>query len=267
MRGALAAGLVVLAASAAQAELFDGLFGFAETEPEPGLDGPVLSGSHPDAGLCVAAIRQAEKAHGIPADLLLAIGLQEAGLGLQGSTTVWPWSLNVDGEGFRFDTREEAEDFLARELDAGAQSIDVGCLQVNLRWHPGAFPSPAAGFDPERNADYAARFLRGLHDETGDWLEAAGRYHSATDGLKDAYLAGVERNLSRLEDSAWEVDALADGAGLALGTAVAEKRKMNPLRAPVRTGQGGAGGGVYRRTLMSLPAEDDGPAPDDETLP
>jgi hypothetical protein len=279
MRGALAVGLVMaLAASEAQAGLFEGLFGFSNDEPPAKIDrdAPPLLGPHPDAGVCVAAIRQAEKAHGIPTDLLLAIGLQEAGLSYKGSMTIWPWSLNVEGKGFRFDTREEAEDFLARELAAGTQSIDVGCLQVNLRWHPEAFPSPAAGFDAARNADYAARFLRGLYQETGDWLEAAGRYHSATAELKDSYLAGVEGHLAQLEDNSGAIDALAESAGLAGGVMLASgvnldapaDRRMNPLRAPVRTGGlVDAAGGGFRRTLLPLPKATSGPDSYDETLP
>ncbi len=45
---------------------------------------------------------------------------------------------------------------------AGMQSIDVGCMQINLRAHPAAFASIDDAFDPAANADYAARFLRDL---------------------------------------------------------------------------------------------------------
>lgn len=270
MRLALIAALAFgLAAPAAQAAMFEGLFAFADKPalpalqevPEAGEPSPLL-GPHADAGVCIAAIRQAEAAHGIPTDLLLAIGLQEAGMSYKGSMTIWPWSLNVEGRGVRFDTRAEAEAFLASELAQGRQSIDVGCLQINLRWHPDAFPSPAAGFDPARNADYAARFLRGLYQETGDWLEAAGHYHSATPELKAIYLAGIERHLTRLETDAARFDALAQHAPMAQGAGITlaaglrldapVTRRMNPLHAPVRQ-MASAQRGPYRRTLQTLP--------------
>lgn len=271
MRPRLAAALVLcLAAPSANAGMFEGLFAFAKPESSAPLPDesdeqaadPAALGPRADAGVCIAAIRQAEVAHGIPTDLLLAIGLQEAGMSYKGSMTIWPWSLNVEGRGYRFNTRAEAEAFLADELAQGTRSIDVGCLQVNLRWHPDAFPSSAAGFEPAPNADYAARFLRGLYLETGDWLQAAGRYHSATPNLRDIYLAGIQKHLSQLDDSAASFDALAkqalpaeDGptfaAGVTLDTPI--MRRMNPLHAPVRQAVALASGeDVYRRTLLVL---------------
>ena len=270
MRPCLAAALLIfLAAPAAQAAMFDGLFAFTKTTSTAPLpdDSTVqvpdvtLLGPRTDAGVCIAAIRKAEAAHGIPADLLLAIGLQEAGMSYQGSMTIWPWSLNVEGRGIRFDTRAEAEAFLSGELAQSRRSIDVGCLQINLRWHPGAFPSPQAGFDPAQNADYAARFLRSLYLETGDWLEATGRYHSATPHLKDIYLLGIEQHLARLDRNAGSFDALAeqgylpqDGISLAAGvTLTSVARTMNPLHAPVRQAATlAAGRTTYRRTLLVL---------------
>ena len=36
---------------------------------------------------------------------------------------------------------------------ARIRSIDVGCMQINRRWHPEAFDSPAQGVDPRVNVD------------------------------------------------------------------------------------------------------------------
>lgn len=274
-RAIFAALLLAFTAPTAQAAMFEGLFAFADkgatgapselTEP---VTHPPLRGPQTDAGVCIAAIRQAEAAYGIPTDLLLAIGLQEAGMSYKGSMTIWPWSLNVEGRGVRFDTRAEAEAFLRDELAQGTRSIDVGCLQINLRWHPDAFPAPEAGFDPARNADYAARFLSGLFLDTGDWLEAAGQYHSATPHLKALYLSGIERHLAQLEGDAASFDALARhapmapaggiplAAGVRLDAPVA--RRMNPLGAPVRRAVTDATQGRFRRTLQEPPGAGSG---------
>lgn len=254
MKG-LAALLFCLAATSAHAAAFEGLFAFPDRTDlaAPSDDGSPLStpfAPRADQAVCIAAIRQAEKAYDIPRDLLLAIGLQEAGMSYKGSMTIWPWSLNVEGRGVRFDTRSEAEAFLANELAQGTRSIDVGCLQINLRWHPDAFASPADGFDPVQSAQYAAGFLRALYAETGDWMQAAGRYHSATPEYKNIYLAGIERQLAKIGRSGGAFDSLADAAPLpqatsmvmAAGYALREEgvwmggRRMNPLRAPVRQG-------------------------------
>lgn len=145
---------------------------------------------------CLRAIRQAESRFDLPENLLMAIGLQEAGVRRGGAMTIWPWSVNSEGSGFTFDSRREAMDFVESELASGKTSIDIGCLQVNLRWHPEAFSSLEQGFNPQRNADYAAAFLRRLYEESGDWALAVGNYHSRTPVNHARYLAGVEANMA-----------------------------------------------------------------------
>ena len=76
----------------------------------------------------------------------------------------------------------------------GIRSIDVGCMQVNQRWHADQFATLEQATDPLANADYAARFLRTLYQQTGDWWEAAGRYHSSTQEFKDIYLQKLAQN-------------------------------------------------------------------------
>ena len=49
--------------------------------------------------------------------------------------------------------------------------------------HPDAFATLADAFDPVRNADYAAGFLRRLQSRTGSWDSAIADYHSDTPDL------------------------------------------------------------------------------------
>ncbi|WP_411839743.1 lytic transglycosylase domain-containing protein [Paracoccus sp. ME4] len=148
-----------------------------------------------DLDACMLAIGAAEARYGIPANLLLAIGLQEAGTRREGQVTIWPWSVNSGGKGYIFESREDAVRFVKSEEARGAASIDTGCLQINRRWHPDAFGSIEASFDPARNADYAARFLSELQAESGDWMVAAGNYHSKDPERHSRYLSGVQTNL------------------------------------------------------------------------
>lgn len=62
----------------------------------------------------------------------------------------------------------------------GIESIDVGCMQVNLRHHPDAFKDLDAAFDPAQNVKYAAQFLSRLNHQQGTWHKAVAHYHSAT---------------------------------------------------------------------------------------
>jgi hypothetical protein len=73
----------------------------------------------------------------------------------------------------------------------GVRSIDVGCMQVNLRHHPDAFPNLEAAFDPATNARYAARFLTALNATRNDWQRAASAYHSQTPEFAEPYRARV----------------------------------------------------------------------------
>ncbi len=77
---------------------------------------------------------------------------------------------------------------MRQALTRGLQYIDVGCMQVDLTMHPGAFHSLDEAFDPAVNADYAARYLRALQVEAhGDWNVAVGLYHSHTPDLAADY--------------------------------------------------------------------------------
>jgi len=267
----LAVTLSSLLPAASDAGIFDGLFFFPPASAVDVAVGPDQSQTSAAAGLdqavCIRAIRQAERAHGIPHNLLMALGLQEAGMTFQGARTIWPWSVNVEGRGHRFDTRLEAEAFVQGQLERGIRSIDVGCLQINLRWHPDAFPTPRDGFDPALNADYAARFLRDLRAQTGDWRQAAGRYHSATPEHKALYLKGVDRQLATLESGAVAIDALAEKVPPAqadvvapmpvtrapgIRVAAAVPQRMRPLKTSIRRLP--PRGSTFLRVLEPLPA-------------
>ena len=138
-----------------------------------------------------AAIAAAEA--GVPEPWLQAIALVESGRPQNGRRAAWPWAVNDHGAGHWFASRREAVRHVERQLAAGRTSIDVGCFQVNWRWHGPAFPSVTAAFDPLTNARYAARFLANLQAEVGSWPLAVGRYHSATPRLGRAYRSRVAR--------------------------------------------------------------------------
>ena len=80
---------------------------------------------------------------------------------------------------------------LAWMRDRAAQYtfVDVGCMQVDLHYHPGAFASLDDAFDPEANADYVARLLLTLHngEAAGSWDVAVGLYHSHSAPLAAEY--------------------------------------------------------------------------------
>ncbi len=137
---------------------------------------------------CRAAIRAAERAAGIPNQLMAAIGRVESGRREpDGSIDPWPWSINAEGTDHVYQTKAEAVAAVRTLQSQGMRSIDVGCMQVNLLHHPDAFANLDQAFDPVANANYAAKFLLQLRDETGTWPTATAWYHSATPELGAEY--------------------------------------------------------------------------------
>ena len=152
--------------------------------------------------VCQTAARQAETQFSIPTGLLQAISLVETGRYKKGETTAWPWTVNIAGKGHYFDTRAEAETFVSKKKKTGAASIDIGCFQINTKWHGQAFTTPLAIFEPTDGAAYAATFLSSLHGELGDWNAAVKSYHSRNARKGAAYGKKIAAALETLGHAA-----------------------------------------------------------------
>src|SRR4029077_17539047 len=108
--------------------------------------------------VCERAGVAVEQASGLPPGLLLAIGRIESGRwdSGRGRVTAWPWTINAAGKGQWFGTKDKAIETVRDLSEAGTRSIDVGCFQISLLYHPAAFASLEQAFDPDANARYAA---------------------------------------------------------------------------------------------------------------
>jgi hypothetical protein len=163
----------------------------SETEALPDL--PVL---------CENAAKVAAIETGVPFDVLRAITLAESGRNQEKRLRPWPWTVNMEGKGKWFATEQEARAYVKKFYDSGSRSFDIGCFQINYRWHGQAFASIDQMFEPLANARYAAKFLKNLHNETGDWSLAAGAYHSRTPEYSDKYRARFDRLRGSLRPAA-----------------------------------------------------------------
>ncbi|SLN63685.1 Transglycosylase SLT domain protein [Falsiruegeria litorea R37] len=137
---------------------------------------------------------------------MLAITRIETGRTSKGETSPWPWTVNMEGAGHWFSTEDDARSFVFSRFKDGARSFDVGCFQINYKWHSSGFKSIDEMFDPDLNAAYAARFLRTLHDEFGDWSKAAGAYHSRTRQYADIYIARFDATRADLTAPSPSID-------------------------------------------------------------
>jgi|GEM_PF-1100279 len=139
--------------------------------------------------LCQQAIAMAERGSGVPNQLLDAISRVESGRydPELGTVRAWPWTINAQGQGHFYASKAEAVAAAQAFRSRGVTSIDVGCTQINLAFHPDAFASLDDAFDPVHNAAFAARFLTDLFHQQGSWPHAAAAYHSQTPELGTDY--------------------------------------------------------------------------------
>jgi hypothetical protein len=142
------------------------------------------------SGLCNAAVRQAEERFHLPPGLLLSVAKAESGRPITSATDIrpWPWTIDADGTGIFVDSKAAAIAWM-NALATGHSFLDVGCMQVDLRYHPRAFRSLEESFDPVANVNYAAQLLMDLYhgEAAGNWDVAVGLYHSHTAMLAAEY--------------------------------------------------------------------------------
>ena len=133
------------------------------------------------AALCEVATRQAEVTELLPRGLLEAISLKETGRwdDEMKRSVPWPWTVTSGGGGQHFASKAEALAKVRALRDSGVDNIDVGCMQINLRYHPHAFEKIEDAFNPAKNAAYAGAHLRQLHEDHKFWNRAVERYHSS----------------------------------------------------------------------------------------
>jgi hypothetical protein len=146
------------------------------------------------SSLCVEAIRDVEaRVRTLPDGLLHAIALTESAYRPEGMRTVvpWPWTINSPKGSFYLASRREAVAKVEELRALGVSNIDVGCMQVNLHYHPDAFRSLDDAFHPPSNVGYAARFLRDLDRDLPTLFDAVGRYHSGTPWRSRDYASKV----------------------------------------------------------------------------
>ena len=194
--------------------------------------------------LCRQAIRTAERAAGLPTQLMAAIGRIESGRSdARGVIHPWPWTINAEGTGHVYASKADAIAGVRALQAQGVRSIDIGCMQVNLMYHPQAFANLDEAFDPLANAHYAARFLNTLYAQTGTWARATAWYHSAVPEQGDPYQRKVA---AVLQEEMGKLGITPDGpppaaAGNMFSTNVWTNNVWNAGPGPARTAANQAG--------------------------
>jgi soluble lytic murein transglycosylase-like protein len=147
----------------------------------------------PQAPRCEKQIQAAARKFGIPEGILYSVGLTETGR--KGSLS--PYAMNVEGKAFFPSSLPEAMQLFAQAKSNGAKLIDIGCMQINHHYHGEEFASASEMFDPAKNVEYAALFLKRLHDQHETWTMAVARYHAGPNNnpAQQRYVCRVIANL------------------------------------------------------------------------
>ncbi len=170
--------------------------------PAPQVAMATMSGP---SQICESVAGYAAGKSGVPVAVLQAISLTETGRVQGKALRPWPWTVNMEGAGHWFESVDDARAYVFKEFKRGARSFDVGCFQINYKWHGDAFSSIDQMFDPVANAMYAAGLLRDLYSETGSWSAAAGAYHSRTPEYAARYRARFDRILANLDPASAQI--------------------------------------------------------------
>jgi len=168
----------------------------------------------PTAPACFAASRADQaaiprgytlvaNALGVPPALLYGVALQESvmlfGEPPERRLLPWPWTLNIAGTPARFWSRAAAEERLEASLRRGVDSVDIGPMGINWRYHKARLQSVERSLDPYWNLRVGAGLLAQQFAACGDWREAVGRYHAPGDRARAAhYSASVFARLRRI---------------------------------------------------------------------
>ena len=162
---------------------------------------PAPAGQH----ICEAQVAVAAKRYEIPLAVFYAVGLLETG----GRNGLQPYTMNIEGRSAPNATLPDALATFEAAHRRGASLIDIGCMQINYRWHGKNFASVTEMFDPAHNVDYAARFLHELKLREKTWTLAVARYNAGpnNNAAQKQYVCGVIRKMVNSGFGAWTVNA------------------------------------------------------------
>ena len=142
---------------------------------------------------CDNTIKRIETQTDIPNGLLHAIGKVESGRFLnKNNHVIWPWTVNHAGKSLFFNTKNQMEKYVLKNVMENDFNIDVGCMQINLKWHKNYFKKINNMFSLEPNISYAASFLIQLKNRHGSWDKAIKHYHSSDPEKNKPYFEKVK---------------------------------------------------------------------------
>lgn len=134
-------------------------------------------------GVCRQLIPLVAQEVGVPSQLLTAISQVES--------RHQTYAVNDQGQSLKFSTLKEAQAYVQEQINQGNDNMDLGCLQINWRYHQQHFADLKQVLHPYFNIRYAALFLKQLYRTLGSWSKAVAAYHSRTVEKGQGYVIKV----------------------------------------------------------------------------
>jgi hypothetical protein len=152
-------------------------------------------------------MRAASAKYDVPLGVLYSVGLAESGH----KESLQPFAMNIGGRAYFATGIDDALRAFNEARAQGITLIDIGCMQINHRFHGEHFASVAAMFAPHANVDYAARFLKTLRAQEGSWTLAVARYHAGPNNnpAQKQYVCTVITNMVATGFGSWTDQARA----------------------------------------------------------
>ncbi|WP_130537705.1 transglycosylase SLT domain-containing protein [Thiomicrorhabdus indica] len=109
----------------------------------------------------------------------------------------WPWTANFDGKGVYYNSKQQAIAEVYKALKRGQRNIDVGIMQVSLRYHSEKFKNLNEAFDPKNNIRVAAEILSQF-DGDPLFLQIA-KYHCPSKKCRKRAYRYAQKVIARLK--------------------------------------------------------------------
>lgn len=151
---------------------------------------------------------KAAKTHNVDPLLLYSVALGEsARLSKDKKNHVEPspWAFHAGGKAFYAETKDEAKTMLDKLTSIYGQHIDVGVMQISIRWNGHRVSTPYDLLDPETNIMVGAEIIsENLKSSPNDKIQAVGRYNSWDKAKAESYgsyVVSIFNNLKKLQNS------------------------------------------------------------------
>jgi hypothetical protein len=158
-------------------------------------------------GECETHVAETALKTEVPIGVLYAVGLTESGQ----ASSMTPLALNIGGKSVLAKDKAEALMLIEQAVKSGDSMVDIGCMQINYRYHAENFGSVEEMLDPQRNVKYGAEFLMKLQRQHGSWTKAIAHYHASArnPAAQRRYVCRVITHLVRAHFGRWTPEAKA----------------------------------------------------------